>query len=325
MWRVYPPTPDLIVHADWGSHPSKRWMCWARNTPTGVVVDAPVPVGDLGDFWTRVHSAAPYGYAVVGFDFPIGVPNAYARRAGVTSFRDTLPDLGEGRWSDFYAVCEEPAEISLERPFYPFRPGGTKRSHLVEGLGVDGFDDLHRACERRTEDRAAASSLFWTLGGKQVGRAAIIGWRDLIAPGLRDPQVGLSLWPFDGPLIDLLAPDRIVVVETYPAEACVHLGIDPPGRGWSKTSQEGRAEQAERLFWWAERRRVRFDPALERSVKEGFGSDRAAEDPFDAVLGALSMVEVCFGSRTTGVPDDPVIRSVEGWILGLGGEREAYL
>jgi len=73
--------------------------------------------------------------------------------------------------------------------------------------------------------------VFWTLGGKQVGRAAIIGWRDLLVPALQDPSIDLRLWPFDGDLVDLIAPGAMVVAETYPAEACVHLGMTPPRTG----------------------------------------------------------------------------------------------
>ena len=57
--------------------------------------------------------------------------------------------------------------------------------------------------------------MFWLVGGNQVGKAAITGWRDLITPAVeRDPA--LSLWPFDGRLAALLARPGVVIAETYP-------------------------------------------------------------------------------------------------------------
>src|SRR5579871_2953882 len=66
-------------------------------------------------------------------------------------------------------------------------------------------------CEWRTATRGDACVLFWTLGGNQVGRAAIIGWQDVLAPAMRAMTPPLFLWPFHGTLADLHAPGRVVV------------------------------------------------------------------------------------------------------------------
>jgi hypothetical protein len=307
---------DFLVHADWGSDPKKRWMCVGVWEDVRYRVGVPELVGDLRTFWQRLHERAGSGSLVVGFDFPIGLPAAFAEKAGLASFKLALPVFGHGEWEHFYQLAERPGEISCHRPFYPRRPGGTKQSHLEDGLGISSMRDLLRRCERPTEDRGAASPLFWTLGGKQVGRAAIIGWRDLLAPGLADPSLTLKLWPFDGNLADLVEPGAVVVAETYPAEACVHLGLGPPGRGWSKRSQEGRQAQAHKLLAWAEACGVHFEDDLRELIKDGFGERKDAEDPFDALLGLLSMIEVALGVRDEGAPLDRVVREVEGWILG---------
>lgn len=308
--------PELILHADWGSDPKKRWMCAALLEGDRYHVRSPEPVGDLQTFWDRVRVRAGGGSTLIGFDFPIGLPIAFAKPAGITRFKDWLPLFGKGNWIDFYRLAKTPAEISLRRPFYPLRPGGTKQHYLVEGLGVTSMHDLLRRCERPTEIRGAASSLFWTLGGKQVGRAAIIGWRDLLGPAISDPGLDLKLWPFDGRLIELVAHETIVVSETYPAEACTHLGLQPPGRLWSKTSQAGRKAQAEKLLEWAKKREVRIGGSLIETIEDGFGDRKSAEDPFDALLGLLSMVDVSLGMREEGMPHDYDLRVVEGWILG---------
>src|SRR5437773_11362000 len=55
---------------------------------------------------------------------------------------------------------------------------------------------LLRACDYSTADRYKACEIFWTLGANQVGKAAIAGWRDLLAPAVRDKAI--AIWPFDG-------------------------------------------------------------------------------------------------------------------------------
>jgi hypothetical protein len=47
---------------------------------------------------------------------------------------------------------------------------------------------LRRQCERATPTRRAACPLFWTLGSNQVGKAAISGWQEVIAPAQRHGQ-----------------------------------------------------------------------------------------------------------------------------------------
>ena len=294
-------------------------MCTARLVgPNAYAVSPPELVGDLATFLPRMKARGAGGGVFVGFDFPIGVPAAWAERAGISSFVEALESFGNGDWSDVYRPAEAPSHISLHRPFYPFRPGGTSRSHLLEGLGLDHGSQLLRQCERGNPTRGPASPLFWTLGGKQVGRAAIIGWRDVLGPGLRDGSLDLRLWPFHGSLDELLAGQGVVVAETYPAEACLHLGLTPPGRGWSKTSREGRLRQASGILAWAARRGVELDPGLVGQIQDGFGSASSAEDPFDAMLGLLSMLEVTLGHRPAGAPTTRVVQEVEGWILGQG-------
>ena len=153
----------------------------------------------------------------MGFDFPIGVPEPYASAAGIEEFKSLLFALGTGAWEDFFTVSRIAAEISVHRPFYPFRPGGTKQAHVLKALGLQHIDDLRRRCERKQSGRRAACALFWTLGANQVGKGAIVGWRDVLAPALRDDK-NVALWPFDGRLDELLRPGKIVIAETYPAE-----------------------------------------------------------------------------------------------------------
>jgi len=77
-------------------------------------------VGSLGSLVGQLRTeAGENGCALAGFDFPIGVPEFYAKRGGVASFRTLLSKLGCGDWEDFYSVCDQPGQISVHRSFYP--------------------------------------------------------------------------------------------------------------------------------------------------------------------------------------------------------------
>jgi len=173
--------PERVIHADWGSAPAKRWAAQARLRDGRYLVSAPEPASN------PVTAALRSGRrTLVGFDFPIVLPAAYAARVGVTSFLELLPQLGLGKWRDFFSPAASPTEIRLHRPFYPRRPGGTSHRHLLDALGFQSMDELRRRCEKAHASRRAAEVLFWTLGPRQVGRAAIAGWRDILIPALPD-------------------------------------------------------------------------------------------------------------------------------------------
>jgi len=303
--------PALVAHADWSMHGAKRWIARAVLQPEGYVALPPTPVGALESFWTRLAAAAGRGPIVIGFDFPIGLPALYAERAGIADFLDALDRFGD----DFYEIARTPEEITVRRPFYPHRPGGRSRRQLVEGLGLESWQHLHRRCDRSTPDRQAGCPMFWTLGANQVGRAAITGWRDLLAPARRE-GVDVAIWPFDGTLADLLGTRRFVVAETYPGEVYGHLGLDLRAHG-GKRRQAARAANAARLLAWAEHSEVAVAAALAAEIADGFGRDSGADDRFDAVVGLFGLLNVLRGARATGEPDEAVVRRIEGWILGL--------
>jgi hypothetical protein len=301
--------PALVAHADWSVRPGKRWLALATRQADGCYhAGASQPVGPLETLRARLEEAAGGGQALLGFDFPIGLPIAYADRAGITEFRAAL----EGFDDRFYAAAERADEIGLGRPFYPMRPGGRRRQHLLEGLGLTDWANLLRRCDLRSASRPAACAIFWTLGGSQVGKAAITGWRDLLAPAL-GTGVDLALWPFQGPLDELLARHRFVIAETYPAEVYRHLGLN---LGGGKRRQAVRLSNAAPLLAWTNEAGVAVDPALLAEIEDGFGSRGSGEDRFDAVVGFLGMLNVVVGQRPPGEPDDPIVRRIEGWILG---------
>jgi hypothetical protein len=307
--------PRSIIHADWSSDPKKRWMCTATLEGDVYHVAAPVQVGNPKVLVAAAAQQAKSGGAVLGFDFPIGVPKAYAERAGIDHFLDALPEFGFGLWHDIFNIAERPDEVSVKRPFYPKRPGGTLHRHLIDGIGVNEIDDLLRRCDFGNGDRNKACVLFWTLGGNQVGRAAISGWRDMIIPGMRSLKNELGIWPFQGALGSLTTTKTAVIVETYPADACVQLGLGAPGRGWSKRERAHRVAKGRILRRCALQMRADLR-RVDDAIKDGFGMTEVGEDQFDSVVGILGMLAVILGIRGDGAPEDKVVRSVEGWILG---------
>ena len=301
--------PTVVYHADWGSKDAKRWCAGAALGADGrYTAFTPELVGNPGSLIGQLRTeAGETGCALAGFDFPIGVPASYAERAGISSFRALLPNLGSGEKKDFYSVCDKPEQISVHRPFYPDGEyKGRRKEELFCGHGVPNVEPLLRCCERGGNGQKQACCLFWTLGGSQVGKTAIVGWRDVLAPALRS----VSLWPFDGPLPSLLAPGSIVVAETYPAECYGWFSKEQLG---SKRDRGNRRKFGASLLRWADAQSVAIKDGLKKEIRGGFPQ---GDDAFDAVVGLFGMLQVCLGERAPGEPDECTIRQVEGWILG---------
>jgi hypothetical protein len=294
------------VHADWSKDPAKRWVAVAHWCDGHFVAEAPRPAWSDAEFFYRA------GTGLVGFDFPIGLPRAYAARAGITNFINALPYLSDG----FYTIAERPEQISLHRPFYPRVPGGTTQAHLLLGLGMWRMRDLFRECDARS----GAAPLFWTLGARQPGRAAIAGWRDLLRPALLRREI--SIWPFEGKLDELVDAGRTVVVEAYPAEAYARIGVP---RAFGKQDQARRAAIGPVIADWADYFGIELTPDLREQILDGFGSDDCGEDRFDAVTGLFGMLDVVLGNSPCPEPESAIVREVEGWIIGLdhGADRSA--
>lgn len=315
---AFPELPSLIVHADWGSHSRKRRMASATLSGNTYLVHPTEPVGDLGDFLKRVATRSdPAGSVLVGFDFPIGLPYTYAQRVGINDFYAALSGFGQGEWDRFYDVAQTTEQISLYRPFYPYRPGGTRRQHLLDKLGCSSIDDLRRKCEKAPPLWRTAAPLFWTLGTQQVGKAALIGWQNVIVPGLEDATLDLVIWPFSGKMAELVSPGRVIITETYPAEYLHQLNLINPGSRFSKRRQSDRARANTVLIERAASEGIAIHPDLERSMRVGFVSNTAGDDQFDAVVGLFGMLQFFTGERDLLEPESEGIRQIEGWIFGL--------
>jgi hypothetical protein len=308
--------PELVVSADWSNDESKRWMARAELRPDGATyrVYPPEPVGEVGSLVDRLRAQLPRGGTLLlGFDFPIGLPRAYVANANLlqAGFRTALGLFGQQEpWQSFYDVSDSP---DVYRPFYP-PPTQTKglysKAALRRALGVEKDRELLRLCDRSTSTRPAAECMFFTLGGKQVGPALIAAWNNVLAPKRNQ----LRLWPFDGDLGPLLAEPGVVVVELYPGEAYSHLGLkNGLGKGLSKRRRKDRRADVVRDALLGQKNEdVELTNAAISWVDWGF----LGEDDFDATVALFSMLQVVTGRRPDGVPDEPAVRSAEGWILG---------
>jgi hypothetical protein len=308
--------PALVSHADWSKHPAKRWAASARLAGrSGYRIVSVQNIASTPEWLETLLNPAASGPVLAGFDFPIGVPASYAEQAGIRGFVAALPQFGGGRWDRFYDPAETPNEISVHRPFYPAAPGGKRRDHLWQNLGLASSEDLYRQCEV-VRGRSKANSLFWTLGAKQVGRAAGAGWQEVIVPVMTRGGRRVGLWPFDGNLPALLASRALVLAETYPADAYDQVWPQRPFNRWSKRNQVDRKRWTNQLLDTGRRLSVRFDRHVEASVRTGFGSEASGEDPFDALVGLIAMIQVLREPARSACPSTACVRNVEGWILG---------
>ena len=311
-------TAALAAHADWSIDPRKRWMTLARPHRGAWLVDAPVPVGPLDTLLARLLLRAGGGAVVLGVDLPLGLPREYVARHGLAGdFPAFLRGLA-GR-PGFFELCHTLDQVSVDRPFYPARAvAGMTRAGHAAALGLADAHGLSRLCDRATGQRPAGAPLFWTLGANQTGRAAITAWRDLLAPAwCRDRAAWPKLWPFEGDLLALLEPGRVVLAETYPAEAMRQLDLAMAG---SKRRQADRARLAGKLFAAFAAIAAIPAPALQAAIAAGCGADAAGEDRFDSILGLLCVLHVLERRRPDGLPaaaaNDGWLRRWEGWALG---------
>src|SRR5690349_20010795 len=131
-------------------HPKKRWMAVAIRDGKIWRLDEPELVGDTGALAYRLRERAKQrGSVMLGFDFPIGLPEAYGKLTGLDGFKDAISQFGDGAWREWFNVAERAEQIEVGRPFFPNKPGGARRSKLASAL-VIALPALTRECERQT-------------------------------------------------------------------------------------------------------------------------------------------------------------------------------
>jgi len=310
--NAMPRLPEIVAAADWSVRVGGRSLAIAGLRPDGKsyeIENRPEAISSPSCVMERLSPRrSSQGVTLVGFDFPIGLPRAYALAAGIKGFREGLALFDSApEWNQFYVPTDEPG------PHQPFAPANSnsrlKRAELSEAIGLSSESDLLRQCDRRTATRYQAESVFYLRFAKQVGRSAIQGWRDVLGP-IRSQ---IRIWPFDGALDKLLSVPGIVVVEIYPAEAATHLALPlGPGTGRSKRRREDRAQTCQVLLAKVESARITLSPDVRALLTSGCDS----EHDFDSLVSLVSMIQVLQGTRTADTPNDDLVRNTEGWILG---------
>ena len=99
-----------------------------------------------------------------------------------------------------------------------------------------------------------------------------------------------------------------------------HLGLALRAHG-GKRRHAARLANAAPLLAWAARSEIALAPRLHAEIARGFGGDPGADDRFDAVVGLFGLLNVLRGGRPSGEPEDPAVRRIEGWMLGLDAAR----
>jgi hypothetical protein len=297
---------DRLVHSDWSVSPQKRWTATAVHSSQGWLVVCLEQTPPSDNFVDYLFNCS--GHTLAGFDFPIGLPSFYTMKTGL-SLRDLILNPSSDRAKRFLTPVETLFDISPDQPFYRKHPKGGRHGDLLRGIECGSICDLLRECDKRTSNRLRAESIFWTVGAKQVGKAALAGWREMLVSALAR---GAGLWPFDGPLSSL-ARNKLTIAEPYPAEAYQHIGM---AKTIKKRSQAGRKAAGATMIEWAAKRDVSFAEYIKMKILSGFGEGEDGEDPFDAVAGLCGMIEVADGRRAEGPCTDKSMKPGEGWILG---------
>lgn len=300
------PYPNLVAAADWGTRWEKRWMARASWSGETYSLSHPVPVGEARTLLERLLTlGGNEGTVLVGFDFPIGLPEAFVKaRFPGQDFQTILQALPKS----FFCPSDEP---SLAQPFGPnsSAAGALGPDRLAQRLlGLDKAAIL-RICDIQAE----AHPMFHTLGPRQVGRAAAQGWSEVLQPGLKR---AVRFWPFDGPLTDLLEKPGVVVAEIYPALFYRRLpGVVSALKGQGKETAAARSTTFRELLRVAQEdgAKLTLTDTAQEWVEAGF----ASSDDFDALSGVVGMLRALAKGDRIEPPDGEVVRRVEGWMLGL--------
>lgn len=311
---------DNIYHADWSVAAKGRWKAHAGRKNGDWLIDDMSPVGDIPLFIDMMAQQARKKRVVLGLDFPIGLCRAWYQKAGFNTFAAVLDWLKKPAGQCFFEICETPEQISPNRPFYPVRAGAkgrVKRTHLVDGLGVDDFAQLYRECEKASNGRPAAAVPFWTLGANQVGKAMLHGWQNLLLPGI---ERGCHIWPFDGELGCLLHQPGMTLIETYPGEIYGWLGLhhlDLPSGRFAKSRQPSRREVLAQLIPDLAKQGIHITPKIQAQIANGIDNANGKDDAFDAFIGVIGLILIAIGKRSENLPDSNRIQTQEGWIIGM--------
>ncbi len=220
---------------------------------------------------------------LVTADVPIGLPNGFPEVFGNQGFIEWLSNR-EGGWKDL--VADSVASQTKDQPFVVCKKGEKKF----------GGKFPQRLCEEKTQ----GESLYWCVGGKQVGKAALQFWYETLRRLQCHFEDKLAVWPFQE-----VAGKDIVVAECYPAMLYQRV--------WNR--RVAKSNPCDVVDALADKRKHESNLCDEKTWLHAASS----EDEFDMFTTALAIVS--WGGNSDNfmnAPDQPdEIRKVEGWMIGL--------
>jgi hypothetical protein len=315
---VSKPRLSIILCADWSKDMRKREVYAADVerrevrrlagtwTAAGVIEAARKAVGD--------------GAALATFDAPIGVPSSYWQKLRqvrgfpdhVATFPAWLPEaLKKAR---YFENARAPFDWRVEQPFFAIAPGAGGRRVWEDTLKRAGVATL-----RRVDELTRAKPVFVTSGiPGTAGSGARELWKELgrmLGPPLGPTGAGFAIWPFDGPLDELIARKTVVVGENYPRVAYA-LALSREDAGARTPLQIAKTRRHVRQAALAE---LQSHPWLQEHAVHLNDLDAAAdnEDSFDALFTAAGLLR-CALEGTLLAPGDLIDPVAEGGILGTG-------
>ena len=151
---------------------------------------------------------------------------------------------------------------------------------------------------RKCDTATKAESLYWCVGAKQVGKAALHFWRECLLPLRQELKGGLAVWPFEQHI-----GKSVVVAECYPAS----LYRSVYGRVVRKTSGSDVASAVHSLW--------QRQPGICDQLT--WLQAASSEDDFDMFSTAVALLQKA--AEMSAILQSPTEAApVEGWMLLLG-------
>ena len=236
--------PRFFVSADWSKDPRKRSV-YVADLSKRLIYRETRPDWALGSLMSLARQLSKQGSVLVGIDVALGVPRSYwelvlaePRYGQPATFIAWLGGLGAtSGFFDPGKKVKDHQQWRVDRPWFHVPPGKGGLTSFTQ-KACDGF--------LRRIDRETKAKPVFTVSGipGTVGSGTRDFWQELAACLASDRD--FAVWPFDGPLSELLGTNGVVLAETYPGLAYAAALADdlPTGRfavGKTKSDQRNRA------------------------------------------------------------------------------------
>lgn len=303
--------PRFFISADWSKDPRKRSVHVADLSERRIYREAQLDWA-LGSLTALARQLSERGSVLIGIDLVLGVPRSYwelvlaepryGKPAGFIHWLEQLSD--DGSFFHSANTVRSHEQWRVHRPWFRV-PGGPGSLTSFKKKADDGF--------LRRIDRATGAKPLFIVSGipGTVGSGTRDFWRELAAGLVSDRD--FNVWPFDGPLPELLSTNGVVLAETYPGLAyAAALASDLPTERFAigKTKPEERNRACDLLAdaAWIGAYGVRLGD---------LAPARADEDDFDAHLTAAAVLR-CYLDGVPVVEEEWVDPIAEGSMLLAG-------